>query len=297
MIVLVTGGAGYIGSLLVRRLLSAGHEVRVLDRLDYGGASLLGVCDYPGFHLIRGDVTDRFLLRAAMSGADAVVHLAARVGFPACQRDPQDAVHSNVEGTRAVTAVLEEGQQLVYASTASVYGAAGTATDESRLASPLTLYARTKLQSEDLARERGAVILRFSTAFGVSPRMRFDLLPNDMIRIILRDGCLDLYEPQFRRSFVHVRDAAAALHHALGLADGTFNVSNPTLNMTKRELAELISRLIPYKLNVISSGHDSDERDYYLSADKFAATGFRASADMTAALRGVITAVQLTGGT
>ena len=171
MIVLVTGGAGYIGSHLVRRLLGAGHEVRVLDRLDFGGSSLLGDCGCSGFSLIKGDVTDRVLLRRAGRGADMIVHLAARVGFPACQRDPQDAVRSNVEGTRLVLEELGAGQRLVFASTASVYGAADREQrDESSPVNPVSLYARTKVEAEGLVRARGdGVILRFATGFGGVP--------------------------------------------------------------------------------------------------------------------------------
>jgi nucleoside-diphosphate-sugar epimerase len=303
MIVLVTGGAGYIGSHLVKRLLGAGHEVRVLDRLDYGGASLLGECGASGFSLIKGDVNDTPLLRRAARGADAIVHLAARVGFPACQRDPQDAVRSNVEGTKAVLEELGTAQRLIFASTASVYGAAGSERrNESCPVSPLSLYARTKVEAEDLVRAAGdPVILRFATAFGVSTRMRFDLLPNDLIRIVLRDGRLELYEPEFRRCFIHVQDIAAAVHHALDnwtqVAGQTFNVSDPALNMTKLDLARQIAQLVPYRLKVGGWGHDSDERDYYLSSDKFSATGFRAISNMADGLRKVMTAVRLLEGT
>jgi nucleoside-diphosphate-sugar epimerase len=302
MKILVTGGAGFIGSHLVKQLLGAGHEVHVLDRLDYGGSSLLEHCDSPSFSLTKGDVADRALLRRALRGAEAVVHLAALVGFPACQRDPQDALRSNVEGTRAVLAESDPSQRLVFASTASVYGAAGSGLrDESWPVSPLSLYATTKVEAENLVRARGeAVILRFATAFGVSSRMRFDLLPNDLLRIVLRDGRLDLYEPEFRRCFIHVRDAAAALHHAVDNWDlvvgRTFNVGDPALNMTKLALAERIAQLVSYELRIVGSGHDSDERDYYLSSDRFTATGFCAGSEMLEALRSVITAIRLLDG-
>ncbi len=302
MKVLVTGGAGYIGSLLVGQLLDAGHEVHVLDRLDYGGSSLLGQCDRPGFSLTVADIIDPGALRWALREVDTVVHLAARVGFPACQRDPQDAVLSNVEGTRRLVAEAAPGQRLVFASTASVYGAAGPQLrDESWPVSPLSLYARTKVESEELVRQRGeSTILRFATAFGVSPRMRFDLLPNDLVRIVVRQGRLDLYEPEFRRCFIHVRDVAAAIHHALENWDlvvgRTFNVGDATLNITKRELAGRIGELVPFELITVGHGHDSDERDYFLSSERFAATGFRAHVDMLEALRCVMTALRLAEG-
>lgn len=300
MRVVVTGGAGFIGSMLVPRLLDDGHHVRVLDLLCHGGVSLLPCCDRPGFELVLGDVTDVNLVDRTLDGEDAIVHLAAVAGFPACQRDPEDAVRANVDGTRTVLAARRPGQRMVFASTGSVYGASGRdGADESTSLSPLSLYASTKVEGEQMVRTSGdAVILRFSTAFGVSPRTRFDLLPNTFVQTAMRAGRLTLFEPQFRRSFIHVTDVAAAIQHTLASWDNvvnrTFNVGDPSMNMTKLELAQRIRRHIDYEIVPGDHGHDLDQRDYHPSFDEFSATGFRVAADMDAALCGIMTAVRLT---
>ncbi|KAK8784996.1 GDP-D-glycero-alpha-D-manno-heptose dehydrogenase-like [Amblyomma americanum] len=280
--VLVTGGAGYLGSCLVPLLLERGWRVAVFDTFARGLGPLLPVVDR--VRLVRGDVRDGAALAAALRGVHSVVHLAAVVGYPACSRDPALAEDVNVGGTRALLEQLSPEQQLVFASTGSCYGAVGPAvacTEETPL-SPLSVYGRTKAEAEALVLERRGVALRLATVFGVAPRMRVDLLVNDLSRRALRDGALEVYEPGFWRSLLHVRDAARAFALALERYDEmrgqAFNVGDDALNATKEQLARLIcERAGGARLVLGGPGSDQDRRDYRVSHERIRQLGFRAS--------------------
>lgn len=279
--VLVTGGAGYLGSCLVPLLLDRGWRVAVYDTFSYGLGPLLPVAHR--VRLIRGDVRDGTALASALKGVGAVVHLAAIVGFPACSRDPDLAEDVNVGGTRTLLEKLSPSQRVVYASTGSCYGAVtdGLCTEETPV-SPLSVYGRTKAESEKLVLKKGGVALRLATVFGVAPRMRVDLLANDLSRRALRDGELEVYEPHFWRTFLHVRDAARAFVLALDRYDEmrgrAFNVGDDTLNVTKAKLARLIcERAGDTRLVLGASGRDQDCRDYRVSHARIRELGFRAS--------------------
>lgn len=279
--VLVTGGAGYVGSCLVPLLLDRGWRVTVYDTFSYGLGPLLPVAHR--VRLIRGDVRDGAALASALKGVGAVVHLAAIVGYPACSRDPELAEDVNVGGTRTLLEQLSPSQRVVFASTGSCYGAVtdGLCTEETPV-SPLSVYGRTKAESEKLVLKSGGVALRLATVFGVSPRMRVDLLANDLSRRALQDGELEVYEPHFWRTFLHVRDAARAFVLALDRYDEmrgrAFNVGDDTLNVTKAKLARLIcERAGDVRLVLAESGRDQDRRDYRVSHARIRELGFRAS--------------------
>lgn len=293
MKVLVTGGAGYVGSMLVPALLEAGHEVRVLDVLTWGVQPLLGSWSHPDFSFIRGDVRDPEHRASAVAGMEAVVHLAAIVGDPACAREPDLARAVNLDATLELIADARRAgiSRFVFASTCSNYGRmadpAGYVTEESAL-TPVSLYAQTKVAVERALLDRsgggGMAVtpLRFATVFGVAPRMRFDLTVNEFTLALVRDRHLVVFGEQFWRPYVHVRDIARAVTLVLAAPVATidgavFNVGSTDQNYQKQQLVELI---LPYAPGaVVDYVHKAeDPRDYRVSFARITEQlGFRPS--------------------
>jgi nucleoside-diphosphate-sugar epimerase len=283
--VLVTGGAGYLGSTLVPQLLAEGHSVRVLDSLRFGGRSLLGVWSQPGFEFVRGDIRDDALVRECLEDIDAVVHLAAIVGDPACKRAPDEARAVNSDASRALFIACREMQvpRFVFASTCSNYGRMNTGDpdaymDETSALHPLSLYAETKVAFElemlDPIRSGPlcATALRFATIFGVSPRMRFDLTVNEFTAEMITRHHLVVYGEQFWRPYVHVRDAAMAIRLTLDapvsrVRGQVFNVGSSAQNFRKQQIVDLIHRRVP-DATVEYVHVAQDPRDYRVSFAK-----------------------------
>lgn len=280
MKVLLTGGAGYIGSTLVPFLLGAGHHVRVLDCLAYGGQSLLGVWAHPSFEFIRGDIRDREIVQRAVADRDAVVHLAAIVGDPACSREPDLARSTNLDASLSLIAESRSAgvQRFIFASTCSNYGKMKDSTqfvDEDSELRPVSLYAETKVAVEIALLEGGQsehwcpTPLRFATIYGVSPRMRFDLTVNEFTLEMLTKKHLKVYGEQFWRPYVHARDAARAIDLVLSsppakVAGRVFNVGATDENLQKQQLVEMIRPYAPdAKVDFVFSAEDP--RDYRVS--------------------------------
>ncbi|HMB01789.1 MAG TPA: NAD(P)-dependent oxidoreductase [Spirochaetota bacterium] len=279
MKILVTGGAGYVGTTLVPQLLAEGYQVKVFDNLMHGGDYILPFFRYPGFSFIQGDVRDAKALQDACRDADTVIHLAAIVGFPACRKDPELAKGVNVDGTRNLIKATSRSQHIFYASTGSNYGAVEDICTEETPLNPLSLYGQTKTMAEKmLLEERSATGYRFATAFGVSPRMRLDLLINDFTYKAITQGYLVVYESHFMRTFIHVHDMGRAF--VFGLQNGDqvkgniYNIGSEKMNYSKRKVCELIKEATGFYVHYADIGEDQDKRDYVVSYDKVNKLGY-----------------------
>ena len=283
MKVLITGGAGYVGSVTAETLLDAGHEVTVLDNLHFGQTSLLHLLHRAGFDVVRGDARDREALRPLVASADVLVPLAALVGAPVCERQPRLAQELNTDAVRTLLELRSSSQLVLFPNTNSGYGSQPDAmcTEETPFA-PVSLYGRTKVDAEKLVMDSGGgVSFRLATAFGASPRPRLDLLVNDFVHRAVTERVLVLFESGFRRNFIHVRDIAGVFRFAIDHSDDmlgrVFNVGLSDANLTKKELAERIGRQVP-DLTILESdiGRDPDRRDYIVSNERLESLGWRA---------------------
>jgi nucleoside-diphosphate-sugar epimerase len=278
--ILITGGAGYIGSVLTPLLLENGYQVRVLDSLMYNGGSLLGHFRKPAFDFVKGDIRDPQAVKNAMEGCDIVIHLAAIVGFPACRKNPELSQTVNVDGTKVVGDAAGKGRLVLYGSTGSNYGALTDkiCTEETPL-NPLSIYGKTKTAAELYLMENNkAIAYRFATAFGVSPRMRLDLLVNEFVHTALKQRYLVVYESQFMRTFIHVHDIARSFLFAIQNADRMFgqvyNVGSEKMNYSKAAVCQMIKDKIDYYLHYAAVGEDADKRNYVVSYEKLNKLGY-----------------------
>lgn len=281
--ILITGGAGYIGSILAPALLAAGHKVTVLDNFMFGQTSLAALCADPDFDVLRGDAREESVLRPLVAKADLVIPLAALVGAPLCDRDRTGAVSINRTAVETLMKLLSADQRVLYATTNSGYGIGekgAFCTEESPLR-PISLYGRTKVEAEDAVRARGnAISFRLATVFGFSPRMRLDLLVNDFVYRALNDRVVVLFEAHFKRNYIHIRDVARAFLHGIDhfetMKNNIFNVGLSDANLSKAELCERIKRHVPnFQYFEAPVGEDPDKRDYIVSNAKIEGTGYR----------------------
>jgi nucleoside-diphosphate-sugar epimerase len=297
--ILVTGGAGYVGSILTDELLKRGYEVRVIDNLRFGWQSVLPFISNPNYEFIKGDVRDAAAMQKAVDGVDAVVHLAAIVGFPACRKDPELSRDINVNGMQTLVDTVHGRIPILFASTGSTYGKMieDLCTETTPL-NPLSNYGKQKAEAEDIVKKNAEfVIYRFATAFGVSPRMRLDLLPNDFSYRAVKDRSLIVYEKDFMRTFVHVRDMAAsfifALEHYDKVRGQIYNVGDNGMNYSKEAICQLIQKRVDYYLHFADVGHDADQRDYVVSYDKLNNAGFRTSVSMEQGIAELVKAAHI----
>lgn len=299
MRILVTGGAGYVGSAMIPMLLEKGHKVRVLDSLKFGGQGLLPCTSSRDFELTKGDVCDENALSKALEGMDAVIHLAAIVGYPACKKEPQVAQATNVDGTMNLLRQRRRDQKILFASTGSIYGSIPDyICNEDTPRAPITLYGETKAKAEEAILDSGnSVAYRFATAFGVSNRMRLDLMPNDFTYQAVKNRNLIVYEGGFKRTFVHVRDMARSFMFALenwdSVKDDVYNVGHESMNFTKEDVARKIMKFVDYYLHFAEVGKDDDQRNYEVSYEKIRRKGFETTIDLDTGIAELVRACQL----
>lgn len=299
MKILVTGGAGYVGSALVPALLQNGYEVKVLDNLMYGGVGLLQCFSYKNFSFQKGDIRDENLIKSLLAGSDAVIHLAAITGYPACKKNEKLAHEVNFLGTQNIGKNLRPEQFIIFASTGSNYGTlSGKMCTEDTPLAPLTTYGITKTLAEKFLLDNcNTVAYRFATGYGVSPRLRLDLLVHDLVYQALRTKNLVIYEKDYKRTFIHVRDMSSAflfgLKNAELLKNQVFNIGSESMNFTKEELVNKIKEKLDFYVHFAEVGKDEDQRNYEVSYQKITSMGWRPSISFDNGLDEVIGALRL----
>lgn len=281
--VFVTGGAGYLGSVLVPELLKLGHKVTVLDSFIFAQNSLADVCHMDGFNVVRGDTRDKALLSKLTKDADIVIPLAALVGAPLCNRDEIGTITTNRDAIGTLSSVLSKDQRILMPVTNSGYGVGeeGVFCTEETPLRPISTYGKTKVEAEAIILEReNSISFRLATVFGMSPRMRLDLLVNDFTYRAVKDGFIVVFEGHFKRNYVHIRDVARAFIHGIEKFDTmkgeAYNVGLSDANLSKLELCAKIKEHVPnFTIMEAPIGKDPDQRNYIVSNDKIEATGFK----------------------
>ncbi|MDD6276545.1 MAG: NAD(P)-dependent oxidoreductase [Clostridia bacterium] len=283
MKIAITGGAGYIGSVLVPSLLNEGYEVSVLDNFYFGQASLLDCCCNKRFSITRADARDEDAVRRFIDGADFIIPLAALVGFPLCNYDKTAATTTNLDAIKLILKLRSPEQKIIYPCTNSGYGSTDGSiycTEDTPI-NPISLYGKTKVEAEKAVLDSGnSLTFRFATVFGSSPRMRLDLLVNDFVYRAVNDKSMVIFEGGFKRNFIHIRDVVGAYIHAIKNFDSmrgkAYNCGLSDANLSKIELCEKIKEHIPnftYVLSEIDS--DPDKRNYIVSNERLEKTGWK----------------------
>lgn len=294
--ILVTGGAGYLGSTMVPDLLNAGHKITVLDNFLYKQASLNHVCHHCDFEVVKGDIRAKSIVEPLIKRADIVIPLAALVGAPICNLDPVGATTINHDAITMMLKLLSKDQIVLMPTTNSAYGSGDVnnfCTEETILR-PISQYAIEKVEIEkELMQRENSISYRLATVFGMSPRMRIDLLVNDFTYRAVHDHFIVLYESAFKRNYIHVRDVSRAFQHAITNFDKMkgeiYNVGLSEANVSKKELCEKIQKLIPEFVSIDAPvGKDPDQRNYIVSNEKVEKTGFNTSVSLDAGIKELI---------
>jgi len=302
MKILITGGAGYLGSVITGKILNAGHEVVVLDKLIFNQTSLLVYTSNPNFRFIHGDVRNESLLEKLCNEADAIIPLAAVVGFPACDAEPELAEEINYKQIfNIVRFTMGKNKKILYPNTNSGYGIGvgqTECTEESPL-NPISIYGKTKCNAEDLLKSStDAIIFRLATVFGVSPRMRTDLLVNDFTYKAITDKYIVVFEKNFKRNFIHIQDVANVflfmLENYEKYSGEIFNVGLSTANLSKQELLEKIQNHVKnFAISYNDYYEDPDKRDYIVSNSKIESTGWFPEWDIDRGIKELIMGYQM----
>jgi len=283
MNILVTGGAGYLGSTLVPDLLAAGHNVTVVDNFMYQQASLNHICNNKNFSVVRGDIRLENVMKPLLKNADLIIPLAALVGAPLCSADPVGATTINHGAISMMIKMLSKAQMVLMPTTNSAYGSGdkNNFCDENSPLNPISLYAIEKVEVEkELMSRENSISFRLATVFGMSPRMRIDLLVNDFTYRAVNDKAVVLFEGHFKRNYIHVRDVSRAFQHAINnyqnMKGQIYNVGLSEANVSKKELCEHIQKVIPeFTFIEAKIGYDPDQRNYVVSNEKIEKTGFK----------------------
>ncbi len=301
MKILVTGGAGYIGSVLVPTLLKEKHQVVVLDNFMYNQVSLLDCCYDPHLTIIRGDTRDKPLVTRLLKDCDAIFPLACLTGAPLCAKDPVGAQTILFDAVKMILDLKSKNQMVIFPTTNSGYGVGekGKHCTENTPLRPISIYGQLKVQAEEaILNAKNGITLRLATAFGVSPRMRLDLLVNDFTYRAVYDRFVVLFEAHFKRNYIHVRDIAKAFVHSLNhfdkMKDQPYNVGLSDANLSKLELCEEIKKQIQAFYFVEATiGEDPDKRDYIVSNEKIEKTGFKPDVSLSAGISELIKGYQV----
>lgn len=303
MKILVTGGAGYIGSVLVPTLLAQGYRVLVVDNLMYHQRSLFHVCSHAHFDFVAGDVRDEALMRRLIKDADVVIPLAAIVGAPACRRDPWLAHSVNLEAVRLLNRLRSPQQLIIYPTTNSGYGTKSGdvyCTEETPL-EPISLYGQTKVQAEaELLQTPNVITLRLATAFGMSPRMRLDLLVNHFVYAAVTDGYIVIFEKDFKRNYIHIQDVADCFIHCIEnagrMVGRPYNAGLDEANLSKEELALKVKEYVPnFYIHFASVGTDPDRRNYIVSNQRLREAGFQARRSLDDGIKELLKGYRMMG--
>ena len=301
--VLVTGGAGYLGSVLCERLLNAEYRVTTVDDMMYQQRSLFHLCADPHFDFVSGDARDKELMRRLVKEADVLIPLAAIVGAPACDRDPLLARSVNLEAVRLLNGLRSPQQMVIYPTTNSGYGTQSGdlfCTEDTPL-EPISLYGQTKSQAEaELLETPNVITLRLATVFGTSPRMRLDLLVNHFVYAAVTDGYIVIFEKDFKRNYVHVRDVADCFVHCIEnfkrMAGRPYNAGLDAANLSKEELALRIKEYVPnFYVHFGQVGSDPDKRNYIVSNQRLREAGFEARRSLDDGIRELLKGYRMTG--
>jgi len=296
--ILITGGAGYVGSVMTELFLKKGHPVTVLDDFRYRQISLLHLCNRKNLEIVRGDVREKDVLAPLVESHDVLIPLAAVVGAPACGLRPRDSRSINVGAIRLLNDLRSKNQPVLFPVTNSGYGIGekGKFCTEETPLRPISGYGRQKVEAEKILLDKGnAICFRLATAFGVSPRMRIDLLVNDFTYQAVTNGCLVLFEEHFKRNYIHVRDIARVFYFGLEnfgrMKNEVYNVGLSSANLSKLELAERIKKQVPGLVIITSDiGKDPDQRDYIVSNEKVERAGFKPRYSIDYGVRNLIKA-------
>lgn len=296
--ILVTGGAGYLGSVMVPELLKSGHKVTVLDNFMFSPASLADCCYQDNFDVVRGDAREKVLLKKLVQDKDVVIPLAALVGAPLCHRDKIGTLTTNRDAIKTLTEVLSPEQRILMPITNSGYGVGqqGIYCTEETPLNPISTYGQTKVDAEKIVLDRGnAISFRLATVFGMSPRMRLDLLVNDFVYRAVNDGFIVIFEGHFKRNYIHIRDVANAFMMGLNnfetMKNEAYNVGLSDANLSKLELCAQIKQQVPdFTIMEAEIGKDPDQRNYIVSNDKIEKIGFKPQYSLQTGIKELIKA-------